>query len=148
MKRNARARRALSALAAFAIVCLAACVPAQVTPPVPPPATPFVIADGRFTSGDLSLRIPDGWRVVTGEAGAPLQLTLVAPDECGVIVVSATPLEAPVRSPTCADAPLREELRTVEMGSVRYSVSLSAPEADWEAFTRAAERVTESMEAG
>lgn len=127
------------------VMCLAACVPSQTPPPAPPPGTPFVLADGRFTSGDLSLRIPDGWRVVTGEAGAPLLITLVAPDECGVIVISAAPLADVVRAPAC-DLPLRDDLRTVETGGRRYAVSASAPEAAWDDFARTLERVIASME--
>jgi hypothetical protein len=127
------------------IFLLAACVPSQTPPPAPPPGTPFVIADGRFTSGDLSLRIPDGWRIVTGEAGAPLMITLVAPDECGVIIVSAVALADVVRVPAC-DLPLRDELRTVEARDRRYAISASAPQATWDDFAQTLEHVIASIE--
>jgi hypothetical protein len=130
------------------LICLfllTACVPSQTPPPAPPPGMPFVIADGHFTSGDLRLRIPEGWRVVTGEAGAPLMITLVAPDECSVIVVSAAPLAEAVRAPAC-DLPLREVLRSIEGDTGRYSISASAPEAEWAAFEREVEGVMDSIE--
>jgi hypothetical protein len=121
--------RALFAL--LLVFLLAACVPSRTMPPVPPAATPFVISDGRFVSGDLMLGIPQGWRVVTSEASAPLVITLVSPDECGVIVVSSAPLAEVVRAPACGDVALRGLLRTVEIGGARYALSASAPAAAW-----------------
>jgi hypothetical protein len=82
--------------------------------------------------------------VVTSEADAPRTVTLVAPDGCGVIVVSVAPLREVVRSPNCPDAAVRGLLRRAAGG---VFLSASAPLEGWEAFARALESVSESVEA-
>lgn len=124
------------------VLCFAACIPAQ-TPPIlnATPAAGVSVTDGSYRSEAFSLRYPSGWRVITSQAGAPPSVTLVAPGDCALIVVSSTPIEAPPTSSACAEPDIETISRTV--GDI--SLAGSAPAAAWEPFLAAFEQVAASI---
>jgi hypothetical protein len=116
------------------IIILSACGPAEVPPQFAmTPGMAVVIADERYQSDVFSVAIPEGWRVVTSEVQAPLTVTLVAPDDCALIVVSTVEITDVPRSPVC-QGETRAELRTLALGDVTLWVGGSAPTAQWDEF--------------
>lgn len=125
---------------------LAGCVPMQTAAPViNEDAAGFVVAGDVYESDLFSLRIPEGWRVVTGERGAPPALLLVAPDDCALIAVSSTPLDAAPVSPSCDTDDLRSDLQTVRQGEAVLYMGGSAPADEWATFMTALEQVVSSL---
>ncbi|MDX2137584.1 MAG: hypothetical protein SF123_05770 [Chloroflexota bacterium] len=124
----------------LALVLCVACVPAQVPPQLAQtPGASVVIADERYQSDVFSVAIPEGWRVVTSEVQAPLTVTLVAPDDCALIIISTAALEDMPRSPAC-EGETRTDLRTLTLNGVRLWVGGSAAATGWLAFVRVYER--------
>jgi hypothetical protein len=116
------------------LLCLFACVPAQVPPQLAQtPGASVVIANERYQSDVFSVAIPEGWRVVTSEAQAPLTVTLVAPDDCALIIISTAALDNVPRSLAC-EGETRTELRTLALDSVQLWVGGSAAAAEWGTF--------------
>jgi hypothetical protein len=88
------------------IGCLAACVPAAAPPQLThTPGQSVTITEETFANAAFALRYPRGWRVVTGAAAASPTVTLIAPGDCALIIVSAARIDPPpALSATCSDA--------------------------------------------
>lgn len=80
--------------AVFGLIVLAGCqslIPATTPPQLDhTPGTPLTITDHQIDTEWFSLDYPDGWRVVTNVAIAPIHLTLISPDDEIVIIVAET----------------------------------------------------------
>ncbi len=76
----------------------AGCVPADVPPQLAFTPGPAVIVDAaRYQSTFLSVRVPQGWRIVTAPAEQPDFVIFVAPDNDALMQFSARPIDpAPV----------------------------------------------------
>ena len=72
-----------------------------------------MVTRNRYQNDRFSLEYPTGWRVITSPAGAPPNVTLVAPGNCALIEVSSTPLDRAPDSPSCDQPDIRPLLRTV-----------------------------------
>jgi hypothetical protein len=132
----------------FLLLVVSACIPAQ-TPPIldATPAAGVSVTDDSYRSEAFSLRYPSGWRVITSQAGAPPSVTLVAPGDCALIVVSSTPIEAPPTSSACAEQDIETISRTITLASGEIALAGSAPAAEWEPFLAAFEQVAASISA-
>lgn len=76
----------LRRLSVLLLLALAACVPAQVPDQLFATAGPPIVMDGDWVRGEIfSVRVPQGWRVITGEASQPQRLILSAPDNLTTI---------------------------------------------------------------
>jgi hypothetical protein len=136
----------LKAIWLLAIWLMAGCVPTQTTPPLLRDDLGFRVTGDSYRSEQFAVRIPEGWRVVTGEYAAPPSLLMVAPDDCALIAVSSTPLEAAPISPTCATDELMTELRNADYGDGTLYIGGSAPADEWTAFTAILTQVAASVE--
>lgn len=89
----------------FFLLLLTACVAA---PPAPDtaidPAAVYTFDGATFRNRDFAMEPPPGWQVIAGEADAPPSAILVAPDDCALFRVSASPLtsdDAPALPDSC-----------------------------------------------
>ena len=122
---------------------LAACVPARVPDYLTATAgAPLVIADGRVGGAAFSAAIPDGWRVVTGEAAQPQRVILVAPDSLTTIELQAGEATLP------ADQPPPDAHQIVPVGAGVVTVSLRAAPDQREAMQAVFAQVVASLSAG
>ncbi len=109
-------------------VSLVRCVPAQV--PVQLAATPgpiAVIERDVYNTNLFSVSIPEGWRVITGSALFPPSVTLVAPGDCMLIVIS---LESNVQTPSapnCAAETMRTWNETIDQNNLSVHIAGLAP---------------------
>lgn len=115
-------------------VC-AACIPAE-TPAVllNTPGPPVTITGDQVITTTFAVRYPSGWRVITSEASAPPTVTLVAPDDCTIIVVSVGSIDPTgynVEKCGAAAEPLRQSaelpgvtVRITAVGSTSDPVAL------------------------
>ncbi len=153
-KVNPRGRKggvfSLRALCSLGLIFLAtACVPA-VTPPLlgAPTGEAVMVTSDSYANGQFSLSYPTGWRVITSPVGAAPSVTLVAPDDCALIVVAAESVEAPAVPESCQDQDILSETRTVRLDSRSVTLAGSAPLSGWNDFLIAFEHVAGSIEAG
>ena len=130
------------------ILLFAACVPAQ-TPPVldATPGAAVTVTEDTYRNEIFSVRYPAGWRVITSEAGQTLSVIFAAPDNCALIVVSATMINQPPNSPACDQPNLQTATRNLSLGSAKIFIAGSAPTDDSEAFTTQLDQVATSLQA-
>jgi hypothetical protein len=122
--------------------CLPAATPEQLRFT---PGAPVVVTQNTFTAEGFSLRYPDGWRIVTGPADAPLVVTFVSPDNCAIILVAIGSAE-PINSPDCPEANFQTTRRQITLGTLLLTIAGSAPTAQWETFESAFERLVSSVQ--
>lgn len=120
------------------VLVFTACIPAQ-TPPIldATPGAGAVITADTYRSASFSLRYPSGWRVITSQAGASHGVTLVAPGDCALILVSSAPIEQPLTSPACAEPDIQTITRSVALENGEIGLAGSAPAAEWQQFLSA-----------
>lgn len=126
----------------FAAACVPATVPAHLDDT---PGAPVRVIDQRYEAEQFSARYPAGWRVITGPASAPLSVMFAAPDDCALILLSTTPVDAPALD--CPQAELRTTRRQLDLPGAALFVSGTAPVAQWAAFAPILSRVAASVEA-
>lgn len=126
------------------LLALGACVPATTPPQLnQTPGVPVVVTDGRYTTEAFSVLRPDGWRVITSAADAPLGVILVAPDDSALIYISTDGVGDPPRPD--ADVPLRDTVTEQQQGGTTLTVYGVAPADEWQAFMVTYTQVTESL---
>ncbi|MEM6281327.1 MAG: hypothetical protein AAF787_03965 [Chloroflexota bacterium] len=133
----------------WCVLLLAACIPATAPPQLEyTPGPPVVVTDGRIQTAAFSVERPDGWRVITSAADAPLTLILVAPDDAALIVLATDGIGEPPR-PTSIDPEdtLRDSTEQVRVGDVDVSVYAVGPSAQWDALQVATRRLVASLAA-
>ncbi len=116
-------------------------------PPVPGDArAPWVTVTADQVRHDrFSLRYPHGWRVITSPADAPTTVTLVAPGDCALIMVSTDPSLTVPHLPNCPDTPVLLDRRApLPSGGMVYLTG-SAPTSDLTVFQPAFDRVWQSI---
>ncbi|MEO1444231.1 MAG: hypothetical protein AAFV33_27805 [Chloroflexota bacterium] len=131
------------------MLALAACIPATTPPQLDfTPGAPVVVTDGRIQTAAFSVERPDGWRVITSSADAPLTLILVAPDDAALILLATDGIGEPPR-PTNIDPAdtLRDSTEQVEAGNITVSVYTVAPSSQWDAMQAVTRRVVASLAA-
>lgn len=119
-------------------------------PPVEPAASAtsadgVTITDRAVVAAPFRLRYPAGWRVITSPAATPLTITLVAPGDCDLVMVSVAEVEPPLLA-DCAGlaAPMRA---TVPISSnTAYALALGQ-EANLPALRAAFDAVITSLAA-
>ena len=128
------------------LVFVSACIPAQ-TPPVlnAAPAAGAIITRDSYRNDLFSVAYPTGWRVITSPVGSPPSVTLVAPGNCALIVVSSAPLGQPPTSPSCDQPDVKTFSRDVALGSQQIVIAGSAPAAGWDEFLATVDRVAASL---
>jgi len=106
-------------------------VPAQLATT---PGVPAVIDTDTYTTDVFSVPIPEGWRVITGSALFPPSVTLVAPDDCMLIVIGLEESTAPLSAPNCADEEAHTWREVVTQNDIMVYLAGVAPEASSTAF--------------
>lgn len=112
------------------VMACAACIPA--TPPphlVNTPGAAVIVTEDVITTPVFTLTPPEGWRVITSPADAPLTITLAAADNCAVMLISVQPIELPT-------LPCDMALDTQNERAGALYTSLTAPTAAWDVYQR------------
>jgi len=126
---------------------LAACIPATTPPQLDyTPGAPVTVTDDRITTTAFTVTRPDGWRVITSAADAPLMLILVSPDDAALMVLSTDGIGEPPR-PTNIDPAdtLRDFTDQIALGDVTVSVYAVAPSAQWDNVENIMQNVMDSL---
>ncbi len=131
----------------FWFLLLASCVPAD--PPAVltnTPGVPIRIDDQRVYTEAFSLEYPNGWRVITSAADAPLSLIFAAPGNCALIEISVS--DAALVDSLGADCPADVESLTREVALDDTSVFIRglAPSADLDTFTPLFDTIIDSLQ--
>lgn len=114
-----------------ALLLLAGCVPA--TPPphlLNTPGAPVIVDGDRVITAAFRVRAPSGWRIILGAASAPPSVTFAAPDNCGLIVVSAAPIDPPPLPDGCPPVEARSERVIVNGGAIMVYAAADARTVD------------------
>lgn len=129
------------------ILFISACVPAATPPPVLEATADaaVVVTDSSYQNDAFRLIYPRGWRVITSPAGAPPGVTLVAPGDCALIVVSTASLDAPAVPEACHQEDILTDTRSIDFGGATVHLAGSAPLSQWDAFLIAFERIAGSL---
>lgn len=110
-----------------ALLLIAGCVPA--TPPphlANTPGAPVIIDGSWVITSAFRVRAPAGWRIILGAASAPPSVTFAAPDDCGLIAVSAAPID-PLSPPNeCPPVETRVERVSVNGGAISVYAAADA----------------------
>lgn len=129
-----------------ACLLLAACgsiIPATTPPQLDyTPGPGIVVSDNSVQTPAFSLRYPEGWRVVTGQAGLPPSVVLVAPDETSTISIINGVLPEETNEADSLQS-LRRPL-TLSSG-VEVSIIGRAPADTWTSFLPTFEAVATSI---
>jgi len=128
---------------AFILFLLFACIPAKVPDNLDDtPGPPVVVFDNTFESSQFTARYPDGWRVVTSEARAPLAVIFVAPDEVSTIRLMVGGLD----NADYSNPDFRTEIRSLTLDDgLEMTAVLSAAAEQWETYLPLFERVLTSV---
>ncbi|MCA9902351.1 MAG: hypothetical protein KC547_00725 [Anaerolineae bacterium] len=103
---------------------LVRCVPAQVPAQLASTPGPGAVIERDVFSTDLfSVPIPEGWRVITGSALFPPSVTLAAPGDCGLIVISLAGDAQTPSAPNCADETLRAWNQTIDQNNLSLHIA-------------------------
>lgn len=135
-------------LCAFVSLCyvffLSACVPARVPDNLDDtPGPAVVVTDRLFENSIFTARYPPGWRIVTGEAGAPPSVIFVAPDEQTTIRLQVGDFNGSFNPPDGFQIDLRH---LDDIGGESISAVLTAPAAEWETYLAIFERLLASVQ--
>ncbi len=129
----------------FMLILFAGCVPARVPENLDDtPGPAVVVTDRLFENSVFTVRYPQGWRIVTGEAGAPPSVIFVAPDEQTTIRLQVGDFNGSFNPPDGFQIDLRQ---LDDIGGESISAVLTAPTAEWEGYLAIFERVLASVQA-
>lgn len=125
------------------LLLLSACIPATVPDNLDDtPGPPVVVNNDVYEGTVFTAHIPDGWRVITGEAQAPQSVIFVAPDDKTLIrlILGEVELEA------VALADQRTEVYPVTLadGTIVTAV-FSSPALSWAIYWEQFEMVRDSV---
>jgi hypothetical protein len=142
-QQSAKDKRIVALCALGLVLMLVKCIPAKVPPNLgntPGPAV--VITDHVYESSQFTARYPDGWKVVTSEAIAPLSVIFVAPDEASNIKLLVGTLD----SANFSDPKMQTDVRgiTLENG-LKITAILSARTEKYETYLPIFEDVLASV---
>ncbi|MEZ4671396.1 MAG: hypothetical protein R3E39_26130 [Anaerolineae bacterium] len=121
------------------------CIPARVPDNLShTPGPPIVISNNWYQGVIFGARVPDGWRVITSEAASPQAVIFASPENEAVIrLTSGTLNAADVTSST-----LRTVIDEIRLTDDRVIISaLSAPDDQWNTFSKIYEQVRKSVHA-
>ncbi|MBI1279695.1 MAG: hypothetical protein GC179_16325 [Anaerolineaceae bacterium] len=106
------------------------------------PGAPVVIDNGVYEGANFSANIPDGWRVITGEAQAPQSVIFVAPDGKTLIRLIAGTVEGD--SVTVENQ--RNAIIPVTLGNATTVTTVfSSPYSTWTSYFPDFEAVQDSL---
>jgi predicted phage tail protein len=106
------------------------------------PGAPVVVNDNHYQGVVFSAKIPDGWRVITGEAQAPQSVIFVAPDDRTLIKL----IEGTVEADTVKVTNQRNEIVPVTLAdATNVTVVFSSPYSTWASYSPAFEAVRDSL---
>jgi hypothetical protein len=130
---------------AFFFCLLSACVPAKIPANLDDtPGAPVVVFDNIYESAQFIARYPDGWRIVTSEAQAPLAVILVAPDEISTIQLMVGTLD----DANFSNPDLQTEIRGLTLSDgLEMTAVLSAATDQFDTYLPLFERVLASIQA-
>lgn len=120
----------------------AACVPASTPPQLEFTAgPPVMVDDDRYTAADFSVRVPQGWRVITAPAEQPDFVLFAAPDNRALMRFSSRLLE-PLPA---LDALPTDQQMSFEVQTSTVYAALRADRAQIDALFPLFERIQESI---
>lgn len=129
----------------FAIaIVLAGCIPPTLPPQLDDTPGPTVmVTEHVYDAGIFRVRYPDGWRVITSEAGAPPSVIFAAPGDDGILFqISAGELnEGDFSKPDFI-----VDVRGIDLGEVHITALAAAPADQWGEIRPLFERVISSIE--
>lgn len=138
----------IRALSGMTLFLLAAC--GQVAPPTTPaqlahtPGPYVTVTEDLYDAGVFRLDYPDGWRVVTSAASAPLSVVFVSPAENALMTFSVEPFETLPEPPE--GAPFERDTRRLSLDDATpIYAALVHPADDTETFTALFERVLTTL---
>ena len=112
------------------------------------PGPPVIVTDDFIQTAAFTLHYPRGWRVITGEAAAPVSIIIVAPDDTRIMQFSAAPIDPDTAPPPILppETPAQTDFRSVTLpdGVTVYAYASAASD-DWEAFLPIFEGATASL---
>jgi len=122
---------------------LIGCIPAHVPDNLDDTPGPPVSVDNQLYQGiEFGARIPDGWRVITGEAQAPQSVIFVAPDGKTLIRLIAGSVE----EEAVKVANQRNEIDPVTLANAKIVTAVfSSPYSTWASYFPEFERVRDSL---
>jgi len=127
------------------VVCIifAGCIPAHEPDNLRnTPGAPVVVDGDLYQGAGFSAKVPNGWRVITGEAQAPQSVIFVAPD--GKTLIHLIAGEADSKAVTVANQ--RNEITPITLadGAV-VTAAFSSPYSTWESYLPDFDRVRDSL---
>ncbi len=127
----------------FCYLVLAGCIPAHVPDNLDDTPGPPVVVDNNVYQGAVfSAQIPDGWRVITGEAQAAQSVIFVAPDGKTLIRLIAGKVEE--EAVTVANQ--RNKIDPVTLANATTVTAVfSSPYSTWESYFPEFEQVRDSL---
>jgi hypothetical protein len=132
----------VKAVLLLGVMVLTAFIPAKVPTNLDnTPGPAVVVTDKTFENGYFTARYPDGWRVVTSEAGAQPSVIFVAPDEVSTIQLLVGALDnANFNNPK-----VQVDVRSITLDDLQITAILSAAPTQLETLTAQFERVLASI---
>ncbi|MBK8022921.1 MAG: hypothetical protein IPK19_16200 [Chloroflexi bacterium] len=131
------------------LVAATACAPVQNPPEllINTPGPGVTVTSEEVITPIFVVDYPADWRVLTSPADQPVSVTLVAPGDCELIVVSSVNLTAQPFSPSCNQKDMKVETTVVtfEDGGQVVVVGV-ARESEYEGFLQVWERIVASVE--
>lgn len=142
-QRRKDAKRYLASLCVVVCLIIAGCIPAHVPDNLDDtPGPPVVVDDHVYQGTVFSARIPEGWRVITGEAQAAQSVIFVAPD--GKTLIRLITGNVDKSAVTVADQ--RNEINLVTLSNaVIVTTVFSSPYSTWASYFPEFEQVRDSL---
>ncbi len=146
---NTRVSRHNGAKSYFASICVVTClmfggcIPAHEPDNLHnTPGAPVVLDDNVYQGAAFRARIPDGWRVITGEAQAPQSVIFVAPDGKTLIRL----IEGDVEADEVMVKKQRNEIIPVTLANATIVTTVfSSPYSTWASYWPDFEKVRDSL---
>lgn len=125
-------------------IVLVGCIPAHVPDNLDDtPGPPVMVSDGFYVGMDFQARIPDGWRVITGEARATQSAIFVAPDDKTLIRLVAGKVD--VNTLFVDNQRNYGEVITLAKSGQVVTAVFSSPYSTWERYYPLWEQVRDSF---
>ncbi len=116
---------------------------------MPPDDRPRFIIDGESVHTEtFRVPIPDGWRVISGEAAQPITIILAAPEACALMVVSVDPAVVLPQAVTCAELEVEQRRYRVERGEGEITLLAAAQSDRWLDVEPLVERARRALAGG